>query len=107
MLHATREAWNVHSKLEFCFKALVAGTNTMSKAAKTHPLLADPDFLTFEVDRLIHSAEGRLEHQRIHVDELSGHEAERFTAKRTLKLMQATLERLLALKAQWGPKRGA
>ena len=75
----------------------------MSKAA--HPLVADPDFLTFEVDRLIHSAEVRLEQQRIHVDELSGHKSERFNAKRTLKLMQATLGRLLALKAQWGPKR--
>ena len=78
----------------------------MRKAAKTHPLLSDPDFLTFEVDRLIHSAEVRLEQQRMHVDELSGHESERFNAKRTLKLMQAALQMLLDYKAQWRSPRG-
>lgn len=74
----------------------------MSRVSKIPPLLSDPDFLTFEVDRLIHSVRVRLEQQQIHIEELAGHESERLNAKRRLKLMQAALKKLLEYKERWG-----
>jgi hypothetical protein len=75
-------------------------------AAKMSPLVADPDFLLLELDRVIHSAQVRLEQQQIHVQELSHRNSERSSAQRRLKLMQAALKKLLDYKAQWHSSRG-
>jgi|EndMetStandDraft_5_1072996.scaffolds.fasta_scaffold740882_2 hypothetical protein len=69
---------------------------------KGEKLLQDyPDFLTYEVERLIQSAKVRLEQQLIHIAELRRDTAERAKAERELKLMQAGLDRLRERKKQW------
>lgn len=68
---------------------------------KNENLLGDPDFLALEIDRLVNSANNRVQQQRIHIAELHRHGLERARAQRQLKSMQAAFEKLKAYKKLW------
>jgi hypothetical protein len=76
----------------------------MAVAEDTWAVQLDRDFFDSEIDRLIHSAENRIEQQieqqRIHLKKLKGNAAEIRWARQELKAMIKTCEKLQSVRKQ-------